>query len=63
MNFLLGFVIGAVSIALYLNWFLSKLKRMGYITFDATDKLLSEFKINKPSKPNVDKQSVSILEE
>lgn len=47
MEFFLGFFFGVICLAIYLNWFLGRLKRSGYITFECTDKLMEELGVKQ----------------
>jgi undecaprenyl pyrophosphate phosphatase UppP len=43
-NFIVGFIIGIFFGGMYVNWFIRSLKKQGYVTFDATEKLKDELR-------------------
>lgn len=41
---IIGFFIGSVTTAMYINWFIKQMKKQGYIKTEATQKLKDELK-------------------
>ena len=44
IGLIIGFFIGSVTTALYINWFIKQMKKQGYIKTEATQKLKDELK-------------------
>jgi hypothetical protein len=43
-GFITGFIIGGISVTLYITWFFNKLKKGGWIIIEPTKKLKDELK-------------------
>jgi hypothetical protein len=41
---IIGFFIGSIITAIYINWFIKQMKKQGYIKTEATQKLKDELK-------------------
>lgn len=41
---IIGFFIGSITTAIYINWFIKQMKKQGYIKTEATQKLKDELK-------------------